>query len=205
MKTIFGAVVLIVCLSSAFLSPRAQDSRAAAAAADQAPTPGTPLPTTHLADGRLTFPVSYREWIYLSSGLDMSYRKGPVTGHSMFDNVFAEPGAYRAFVQTGAWPDGTVLVLEVRGAAEKGSINQSGKFQTGEAMAVEVHIKETKRFAGGWGFFAFSGTEPATQIPVAADCYSCHRDHAFVDATFVQFYPTLLRIARQQGTVKAGQ
>ena len=68
MKTIFGAVVLIVCLSSAFLSTRAQDSRAAAAAADPAPTPSTPLPTPHLADGRLMFPISYREWIYLTQG-----------------------------------------------------------------------------------------------------------------------------------------
>ena len=48
----------------------------------------------------------------------------------MFDNVFASPEAYREFLKTGTWPDGTVLVMEVRGASSKGSINQSGKFQT---------------------------------------------------------------------------
>src|SRR5277367_2557783 len=73
------------------------------------------------SDGRLKLPGNYREWIFLSSGIDMSYGAA-MTGHSMFDNVFVEPTAYREFVRTGRWPDGTSLVLEVRGAAEKGSI-----------------------------------------------------------------------------------
>lgn len=107
MKTTFGTAVLIVCLITGSLSPRAQVSRTAPAPVDRASAPPTSQPTTLLADGRLPFPTSYREWIYLSSGVDMSYRKEPVTGHSVFDNVFAEPSAYRAFVQTGAWPDGT--------------------------------------------------------------------------------------------------
>src|ERR1700758_1280113 len=104
----------------------------------------------YTADGRLKFPASYREWIFLSSGLDMSYRdKVDAAEHSMFDNVFAEPGAYREFVRTGSWPDGTALVLESRGAAGKGSINKHGKFQTGDLQGVEVHVKDTKRFPGG--------------------------------------------------------
>ncbi len=156
--------------------------------------------------GRMKFPDGYREWIYLSSGLDMSYREtAGADGHSMFDNVFADPGSYRQFLSTGTWPEGTLLVMEVRGAAQKGSINRSGRFQTGDAMGVEVHVKDGKRFAGGWAFFAFAGTQPAAQIPTTAQCYSCHRDHAAVDTTFVQFYPTLLGIARQHGTVKAGE
>jgi hypothetical protein len=155
-------------------------------------------------DGRLKFPDSYREWIYLSSGLDMSYReRGEMAGHSMFDNVFVDREAYREFLKTGTWPDGTLLVMEVRGATQKGSINKTGKFQSGEPMGVEVHAKDTQRFAGGWAFFAFGGTEPVAQIPSAADCYTCHRDHGVVDTTFVQFYPTLLKIANQHGTVKS--
>ncbi len=156
--------------------------------------------------GRLQFPETYREWIFLSSGVDMSYSdRGDAMGHSMFDNVFAEPEAYREFVRTGRWPDGTVLVLEVRGAAEKGSINKHGKFQTGELMGVEAHVKDTKRFPGGWAFFAFrGGAEPAAMVPMSEDCYSCHRQHAALDTTFVQFYPTLLEIAERQGTLDAG-
>src|SRR5438552_2139533 len=67
------------------------------------------------SDGRLKLPANYREWIFLSSGLDMSYSAPSAADHSMFDNVFAEPTAYREFVRTGTWPDGTSLVLEARG------------------------------------------------------------------------------------------
>jgi hypothetical protein len=38
-------------------------------------------------------------------------------------------------------------------------------------------------------------------IPMSEDCYACHRDHAAVDTTFVQFYPTLLPLATQKGTL----
>jgi hypothetical protein len=41
-------------------------------------------------------------------------------------------------------------------------------------------------------------------IPTSADCYSCHADHGAVDTTFVQFYPTLLPIARSKGSLSAG-
>jgi hypothetical protein len=156
----------------------------------------------YTADGRLKLPERYREWIFLSSGLDMSY--GGRMGRSMFDNVFAQPAAYREFMRTGLWPDGTLLVLETRGAAEKGSINQHGKFQTGESMGVEVHVKDTKRFQGGWAFFPFRGAEPARMIPMSEDCYSCHQQHAAVDTTFVQFYPTLLEVAKLKGTLSPG-
>ena len=156
------------------------------------------------ADGRLQFPGKYREWVFLSSGIDMSYRDRDDMGHSMFDNVFADPEAYRQFMRTGLWPDGTQLVLESRGAAQKGSINQLGKFQTGELMGVEVHVKDTKRFQGGWAFFAFRGAEPAQMIQMSAECYSCHQQHAAVDTTFVQFYPTLLPVATLKGTLSPG-
>lgn len=159
----------------------------------------------YTTDGRLRFPEKYREWIFLSSGLDMSYRKPrDVLGHSMFDNVFAQPAAYQEFTRTGRWPDGTLLVLETRGAAEKGSINEHGRFQTGELMGVEVHVKDTRRFTGGWAFFGFRGAEPAEMIPMSADCYSCHQQHGAVDTTFVQFYPTLLEIAMLQRTLSPG-
>jgi len=175
----------------------------------------SPHAPQYTADGRLQSPANYREWIYLSSGLDMSYReRAGMRDHSMFDNVFVDPEAYRAFVATGSWPDPTVLVMEVRGASSKGSINQTGKFQTSDMMGMEVHVKDTRRFAGGWAFFAFDDGKPAMQIPQAAECYACHRQHGAVDTTFVQFYPTLLGIAehknslseayRKEGAAQAG-
>jgi hypothetical protein len=158
---------------------------------------------TYTADGRLEFPAKYREWIYLTSGVDMSYSpNGMKMDHSMFDNVFVNPESYRAFVETGKWPDKTMLVLEVRVAGSNASINKSGHFQTSELMGREVHVKDTARFPdGGWAFFSFDETTPSKQVPKEAACYSCHQQHAAVDTTFVQFYPTLIDIAKTKSTL----
>jgi hypothetical protein len=155
------------------------------------------------ADGRMLFPEGYREWIFLSAGRGMSY--SPVADRQReppFDNVFVDPAAYRSFLDHGTWPDGTVLVLEIRGGTSHGSILEGGSFQTGTPLAIEVHVKDTPRFGGdGWAFFGFGGDEPATMIPREANCYSCHEANTAVDRTFVQFYPTLLPIARTKGTL----
>ena len=68
-------------------------------------------------------------------------------------------------------------------------------------MGAEAHVKDTARFKGGWGFFAFDGDKPARQIPYAAACYACHQAHAAADTTFVQFYPTLLPVATRLKTL----
>ena len=68
-------------------------------------------------------------------------------------------------------------------------------------MGLEAHVKDARRFPGGWAFFAFRSREPAAATPQTADCYSCHRGHGAVDTTFVQFYPTLLDIAAHKGTL----
>ena len=205
MRRLSYGLVLIAVMTNA----EAPGSVASAAAewstddAQRSATVSTEAGPVFESDGRLKFPASYREWIFLSSGLDMSYGAA-MQDHSMFDNVFVEPTAYREFVRTGTWPDGTLLVLESRVAAGKGSINQHGKFQTGDIMGVEVHVKDTRRFQGGWAFFSFQGSRPAQMIPMSKDCYSCHQQHAAVDTTFVQFYPTLLPIATRKGTLSPG-
>ena len=165
---------------------------------------GTPAFTN---DGRLMPPQDYYHWVFLTSDLGMSYNEnGSNSDHPPFSNVFAAPAAYRAFLKTGTWPDHTVLVKEFRGSATKGSINHHGYFQKGPAMSVLVHVKDVKRFKGGWGFYAFSGgpsAKPAKMIPMTASCYSCHKAHGAVDTTFVQFYPALLPIAKAHSAISA--
>jgi hypothetical protein len=166
--------------------------------AQSGPTADKPVLTS---DGKLEFPAKYREWIYLTSGMNMSYSPNAMD-HDMFDNVFVNPSAYQAFLATGTWPDGTMLVLEGRMAGGKASINQAGHFQTDDVMALEVHLKDN-RVAGGWSFYSFDDQKVTAAIPHTANCYSCHEQHAAVDTTFVQFYPTLLPIAKQKGTLSA--
>ena len=120
-----------------------------------------------------------------------------------WDNVFVRPSSYRSFLATGKWPDQTVFVLELRSSVSKGSINQRGHFQ-GDVQAVEVEVKDEKRFPGGWAFFGFDGDAPsARMIPTTASCYTCHAQNGAVENTFVQFYPTLIGIAKQKGAFQA--
>lgn len=156
-------------------------------------------------NGDMLPPANYREWIYLTTGMDMSYSANAMQmDHSTFDNVFVNPEAYRSFLATGTWPDKTVMILEAREARSKGSINQRGHFQAVGVMDFEVHVKDEARFPGKWAFFSFdSPGKYGTLLPQGAPCYKCHADHGAVDTTFVQFYPTLLPIAQAKGTLTA--
>jgi Cytochrome P460 len=169
----------------------------------QKPAPASSGPE-YTTDSQLKFPEHYREWVYLTTGFDMSYNPAAqMPGHHMFDNVFVNPEAYKAFVETGTWPDKTVLVLESRGAVGKGSINQRGNYQDTDTMGIEVHVKDEARFPTKWAFFGFGDGKIAKMVPLSANCYTCHAAHAAVDTTFVQFYPTLLPIAKSKGTLSS--
>jgi len=154
------------------------------------------------ADGQMTLPKDYRQWVFLSSGLGMTYGPAAQAGASnpMFDNVFVNPSSYRAFLATGQWPDKTTFVIEQRSATSHGSINNAGHYQN-ELAAIEVETKDEKRFPQKWAFFPFSLKDKAASLPATSDCNTCHSQNGAVDNTFVQFYPTLLEIARQKGTL----
>ena len=68
------------------------------------------------ADSELMRPDNYREWIYLSSGLGMTYGPAAQPGIPSFDNVFVSREAYTSFLETGRWPDKTMFILEIRAA-----------------------------------------------------------------------------------------
>lgn len=156
------------------------------------------------AGGKLVRP-NYREWIFLSSGLGMNY-SAEVRPDGAFDNVFVVPSAYHEFLKTGHWPEKTIFVLEVRKAQSRGSINQAGHFQT-EIVAIEAEIKDSAKYPDKWAFFSFDdhGQPGATahMIPHGSVCQTCHGKNALVENTFVQFYPTLIDVARKFGTAKA--
>jgi hypothetical protein len=159
-------------------------------------------PLQYTRDSKMVFPKDYREWIYLSSGLGMSYAPGAKDAENpQFDNVFVNPAAYQAFLKTGTWPDKTVLVLELRGSDNHASIAVTGRSQAG-VNAMEVHVKDSSH--GGWAFYGFpKGAQEGTLFPKTADCYSCHEQNGAVDTTFAQYYPTLVDIAKAKGTFKS--
>jgi hypothetical protein len=164
---------------------------------------------TYTASGQVIRPTNYREWMYLTSGLGMTYGPTqPAAGRPpLFDNVFVNPQSYKAFMSTGQWPDGTMFILELRRSVANASINNGGFTQTDVAM-LEAAVKDSQRFAdtGGWKYLELGAPpkapESSAPLPPTASCYACHATHTAVENTFVQFYPTLFEVAREKGTIK---
>jgi tetratricopeptide (TPR) repeat protein len=160
--------------------------------------------------GELIRPTDYREWVYLSSGVGMTYGPAAALAASappVFDNVFVTREAYRAFIESGKWPDKTMFVLEIRYSQSHGSINKGGNFQT-DVAAVEMAIKDEQKFPEKWAYFNFPtrggvAAASAKALGKNAGCFACHTANGAVENTFVQFYPTLLEVAQAKHTVKA--
>lgn len=198
------ALILTFLAWAVALSARSAPAAPGMQVEGQAADPGGPQ---YAPDGKLVRPGDYREWVYVTSGVGMTY--GPAQSTSAggnFDNVFVNRSSYRQFMNTGKWPDKTMFILEVRSAEEHVSINNGGRTQ-GPLLAIEAEVKDQSRFPGGWAYFTFGG-EPnlaatAAPLPATASCYSCHKANTAVEQTFVQFYPTLMEVARRKGTVRA--
>jgi hypothetical protein len=207
-----------------------------AAVAAQQPIDGP----TYVKGDNLVRPANYREWVFIGSGLGLTYEQG-ASGNT-FTNVFVNPAAYRGFMSTGRWPDKSVFILEFRASGTEAPPNTTGRFQT-RLIGLEAEVKDA-RFPDGWAFYNFrlkaeatpegnatpegkaapegkatpegNATGPGGSRAVIADtvaplagkdvasCVECHTKSTAVERTFVQFYPTLLEVARAKGTVKPG-
>ena len=151
------------------------------------------------ASDELLRPEGWREWIFVGSSLGMGYQEGGGSDVGRFHNVYIPPQAYRAFRDTGKFPDKTMLVMEVLTAGSDASINKKGHFED-RSLGIEVALKDESRLAEKWAYFNFigSGGKPlasAKPFPKEA-CWNCHNQHGGADNVFVQFYP-VLREARK--------
>ena len=159
--------------------------------------------------GELVFPADYRDWVHMSSGLGMTY--GPAAAATLdnpaFDNVYVQPASWKAFKESGKWPEGTIFVLEIRYSTSHGSINKGGYFQS-DVAAIEAAVKDSKRYPRGWAYYGFGGglapiRKSSTPLGANAGCNACHEANGAVENSFVQFYPAALEVAEKKGTLKA--
>jgi hypothetical protein len=182
MKRIFSAVLLLAVCGLLL----------AAAPEEKPPKP------QYDAKGQLLRPEDYRQWMFLSAGYGMNY--SPSLGsHEMFTNVFVQRWAYQEFINSGKWPEQTMFVIDEREAQSKGSINKTGHFQT-DLMGLAVEVKDSNRYADKWAYYGFDADgKTAEAMPKGNGCWSCHDEHAAVEHSFVQFYPTLKPIAKKFG------
>lgn len=148
------------------------------------------------ADGRLQLPEDYREWIYVGSSLGLSYSEGG-GGMEMFHHTLMEPTAYRYFRETGAFREGTMLLLSLHGQGEGVLPQRRGRFEN-EVHGVEMAVKDSERFERGWAYFGFGGMNGVRHRAEAIgsdSCNDCHSEHGAYDNVFLQFYPSLAEVA----------
>jgi len=182
MKRIFPVVLLLAACALLL----------AAAPEEKSPKP------QYDARSQLLRPEDYREWMFLSAGYGMNYSPTPGS-HEMFTNVFVQRWAYQEFINSGKWPEQTMFVIDEREAQNKGSINKTGHFQT-DLMGLAVEVKDSTRYADKWAYYGFDADgKTAEAMPKGNGCWSCHDEHAAVEHSFVQFYPTLKPIAKKFG------
>ena len=153
------------------------------------------MPQPHFAEGnQLLRPQDYREWMFVGSNLNMGYNEAPAPASSNFHNIYIQREAYKNFAATGAFPDKTMLVMEVVAAGTNASINKRGQFGD-RFVGIEVALKDAKRFPEKWAYFDFIGPDGKPLAQAGAfpkdRCWKCHNEHGAVDNVFVQFYPVL--------------
>jgi Cytochrome P460 len=154
--------------------------------------------------GRLQLPTGYRRWVFVGAPLTPDGLNDGKAGFPEYHLVYIQEQNVDAYLKTGSFPEGTVIVKELTRVLNPsfpdGSRSEpSGRgYFNGAYNGLDVTVKDSKKFAAtnGWGFFNF-GHHP---LPYAessaeaspAECAGCHS--AFVaktDMTWVQFYPML--------------
>ena len=152
----------------------------------------------YIADGDLIRPEGYRTWVFVGASLGLSYNEsaGEREGPGAFTNVYIQPQAYRYFMETGEFPEKTMLPMDVFRPGSRESINQAGYFEK-DFAGMEVAVKDSERYADGWAYLSFrdraGGLKPSASAFPKESCYDCHAEHAATDNVFTQFYPILQR------------
>lgn len=162
------------------------------------------------SEGRMKAPdPAFRRWVFVGAPLTPHGLNNGKAGFPEYHHVYIEEKNVDAYLKTGSFPEGTVIVKELTRVLDPtfpdGSRKEpSGRgFFNGEFNGIDLSIKDSKKYAktNGWGYFTF-GHHPEPYEPWAAEasateCASCHMQFVpKTDMTWVQFYP-LLRDTRK--------
>lgn len=154
--------------------------------------------------GAMMRPEGYRSWVFVGASLGLRYaedgKPAGDEGPGTFHNVYIQPEAFEHYVETGKFPEKTILAMETyeTGTREPHAELTGGFFEAGLG-GLSAAVKDKERFPEGWGYVTFGrdgGPIRDTAEPFAKErCYDCHVEHGATDNVFTQFYP-ILRDAR---------
>src|SRR5689334_18216068 len=156
------------------------------------------------ANGKMKRPTGYRGWVFVGAPLTPNALNNGKANFPEYHHVYIEQKNVDAYLKTGEFPEGTVIVKELTRVLDPTFPDGSRKEPSGRGYfngaynGIDLTVKDSKRFAktNGWGFFTF-GHHPlpyektAAEKPVS-ECAGCHiANVASTDMTWIQFYPLL--------------
>ena len=113
--------------------------------------------------------------------------------------VYTQPGVAEAYQKTGAFPDGTVLVKELRAAKTEdlttGRVSHATELQGWFVMVKDAtgRYPDNPLWGDGWGWGYFEASAPQTLVTkdYNAECLACHVPAQDTDWIYVRGYPAL--------------
>lgn len=140
-------------------------------------------------------PTRYRKWVFAGSSVVPDDKNNGKAIFPGIHQVYVDPDSFRAHREKGAWPDGTIVVMEVFHIEQRETVGGFGYFTTG-GRDILVQLKDRRAFPGsGWSYYKFSDKDIKTGKTVAKPedgrCGACHKAAAEEDELFSQHYPAL--------------
>lgn len=147
------------------------------------------------AKGQIKLPLDFRRtMVHLGSWF---VPEGDASG---FHDVYADASAVDKYRSAGKWPDGAVIVKELRGAT-------SGSYTTGNVSHASKQIKQwfimvkdtqgrfpdNPNWGNGWGWALVKPDNVNKNISTnyKADCLGCHVPAQKTDWIYIEGMPTL--------------
>ncbi len=192
--TFVGYVALVLAVGLSGCAPA--DSSEAGEMSEMSEMSQMPTKPAFNAEGQLTRPEGYREWVYIGTPLTPNDLNPPEAAFPEFHNVYMHPSDFAAYKETGEMPDGTILVKELVSVGSKQAASGNGYFM-GEFIGLEATVKDATRFAaepGNWAYFSYGHAYPLAESAPAqptAACNGCHLASAAEDFVFSQYYPVM--------------
>ena len=155
--------------------------------------------------GNISLPSDFRaKWVHLGTWIVTSRAAlgqdlGPTAPGTGLHEVYTQPESVRAYKKTGKWPDGTVIVQEVR-SIQWDDLPTGHVMYAGEGAEWFVMVKDSRgRFKNnpiwgdgwGWALFRAADTKKNISTNYKNDCLGCHEVAKDTDLVFASGYPTL--------------
>ncbi|MGE0131556.1 MAG: cytochrome P460 family protein [Blastocatellales bacterium] len=138
-------------------------------------------------DNKVPYPSGFRQWAHVKSALISPPHPLNET-YGGFHHIYANEKAMEGY-RSGKFPDGALIVFDVREAQAKDGLTTEGP-----RRFIDVMARDSRLYAetGGWGFEKFWGDSPADRkldARAAAACFACHAKQKEGDYVFSAFPP----------------